>query len=219
MNAKIMAAIAAVVLVVVVLAAIGISMDDDDNSHITEGVIYDGNGGSYNGTTRFEITSHEVMSNLFEREGFEFASWNTKADGTGTPYNPSDNIDYAPGKTVTLYAQWQTPGPRVTSMSTGGPVIPLTETLNGKELNLITCSFIRLTATGNVIELQYGKEVKWSLESNVFKIVDGTDTYTVTIDVNNAKDVVYSINGEGKPTVTFSVDQDITISINVKHLR
>ncbi len=38
------------------------------------------------------------------REGYEFVSWNTKADGTGTSYLPSSN--YSKDANVTLYAQW-----------------------------------------------------------------------------------------------------------------
>ena len=217
MNGKIIAAIAAVVLVVAVVAAIAVSSMDDDSDHITEGVIYDGNGGmSSDGKTRFELTGHEVMTNLFEKKGFEFKSWNTKADGTRTAYMPKDHIDYASNRTVTLYAQWQEPAPHVTGFTTGGVVIPLTATLNGKSLDQFACFFIPLTATGNIIELQYGGDATWSVDQNIFTIVSGLEMYKVTVTVNNAADVVYSINSDGNPSVTFSADQDITISLSVK---
>ena len=44
--------------------------------------------------------------NYYSRSGYEFVNWNTKADGTGTAYNPGDSITLN-GKPVTLYAQWK----------------------------------------------------------------------------------------------------------------
>lgn len=47
-----------------------------------------------------------VSRNGYQREGYTFAGWNTKADGSGTPYKPGDEIDLTAD--MTLYAQWQT---------------------------------------------------------------------------------------------------------------
>lgn len=47
--------------------------------------------------------------NYYSRSGYEFVNWNTKADGTGTAYNPGDSITLN-GKPVTLYAQWKRNG-------------------------------------------------------------------------------------------------------------
>ena len=44
--------------------------------------------------------------NYYSRSGYEFVSWNTKSDGSGTTYNPGDSITLN-GKPVTLYAQWK----------------------------------------------------------------------------------------------------------------
>ena len=52
-----------------------------------------------------EIT---VAANTFEKTGYHFTGWNTKADGTGTPYNANQtasNLMTVAG-TLTLYAQW-----------------------------------------------------------------------------------------------------------------
>ena len=38
-------------------------------------------------------------------DGYWFASWNTKQDGTGTPYSPNEQIEM--DSDVTLYAQWE----------------------------------------------------------------------------------------------------------------
>ena len=47
-----------------------------------------------------------LSSNQFTRPGWTFAGWNTKPDGSGTPYKPGDEIDLTAD--MTLYAQWQT---------------------------------------------------------------------------------------------------------------
>lgn len=221
MNSKVIAAIIAVVAVVIVaLAAIG-AMDDDDN-HITEGVVYDGNGGLCGGNARMELTNHEVMSNPFENGNLEFVSWNTKADGSGTTYKPGDHIDYASNRTVTLYAQWQEPGPYVSGFSyseTDG--VHVAATLNGKALNMATASFIPLTPANNVIGLKYDGDAKWILDadSNKFSIVIGTNTYTVTVTVTNATGVEYTLDGDGNPELTFSTDRNVSISLSVKQPR
>lgn len=54
----------------------------------------------------------ELEKNLYEREGYVFVGWNTKADGTGDTYsyNPKtgefENTFIVPAHDVTLYAQW-----------------------------------------------------------------------------------------------------------------
>lgn len=47
-----------------------------------------------------------VAGNAFENAGYEFLSWNTKPDGSGTAYNPDEKMEM-PAKDVTLYAQWE----------------------------------------------------------------------------------------------------------------
>ena len=52
-----------------------------------------------------EIT---IAANTFEKTGYHFTGWNTKADGSGTPYNANQtasNLMTVAG-TLTLYAQW-----------------------------------------------------------------------------------------------------------------
>ena len=79
-------------------------------------ITYNGNGGATSGgATTFtggavNNTYHTVQSNSFLYTGKVFASWNTKADGTGTSYAPGDSVllgvsvPTAPG---VLYAIWQ----------------------------------------------------------------------------------------------------------------
>lgn len=68
---------------------------------------YDPNGGSGFMDKSFAALGRTVLveENAFARDGYVFTGWNTKADGSGTPYKAGD---YFPlnAKTNTLYAQW-----------------------------------------------------------------------------------------------------------------
>ena len=71
-------------------------------------VTYQGNGGTGSTLDNKAYESGEaatVMNNAFQREGYTFSCWNTKADGTGTSYTPGDSISMS--EDVTLYAIWQ----------------------------------------------------------------------------------------------------------------
>lgn len=74
-------------------------------------VEYDANGGVG------EMSAQEVLSKEgdcllpcnFVREDYEFAGWNTEADGSGDIYQPGVALERdlaQPGETITLYAQW-----------------------------------------------------------------------------------------------------------------
>ncbi|MBR3253163.1 InlB B-repeat-containing protein [Candidatus Saccharibacteria bacterium] len=85
---------------------------------------FDGNGSveyPVTGTTQPQFVTDvgysQVLSNSFVRDGWKFNSWNTKADGSGIKLEPMSNdnytsgptffnIDFRPGETITLYAQW-----------------------------------------------------------------------------------------------------------------
>ena len=60
----------------------------------------------------------DLFASNFKRDGYGFAGWNTKADGTGTSYGPNQMVtvdaDFQANKdkinqTITLYANWIAP--------------------------------------------------------------------------------------------------------------
>lgn len=74
---------------------------------------YDGNGateGNVTGTTVTVADGGTIADNDYKRFGYEFAGWNTAADGTGTMYTPGEHVDagevLASGFVLRLYAQW-----------------------------------------------------------------------------------------------------------------
>ena len=46
-----------------------------------------------------------LSKNAFQKDGFRFAGWNTKEDGTGESFKNGALI--APKEDLTLYAQWK----------------------------------------------------------------------------------------------------------------
>lgn len=71
-------------------------------------VTYDGNGADSGKTTDNTAyatgTTATVKANGYTRNGYTFTGWNTKADGSGTPYKTGDWITMT--SSVILYAQW-----------------------------------------------------------------------------------------------------------------
>ena len=74
----------------------------------TFSVTYDGNGatsGSTSDDTEYESGDQvTVLASGFAREFYQFAEWNTKADGSGDAYDAGDTFSIS--KDTTLYAQW-----------------------------------------------------------------------------------------------------------------
>ena len=50
-------------------------------------------------------TDTALNANTFTREGYNFKGWNTKADGSGTPYADKATVNLT--ENTTLYAQWE----------------------------------------------------------------------------------------------------------------
>lgn len=74
-------------------------------------VMYDANGGKgahapTDGRQHSTITMPSDVSQSFSRDGYSFAGWNTKPDGSGVSYKDGDGVPVE-DKVVTLYAQWR----------------------------------------------------------------------------------------------------------------
>ena len=75
-------------------------------------ITFDPNGGQ--GTMSVQDMTYDKPQNLtsstFTREGYQFVGWNTKADGSGSPYaNEAEvlNLTTNANEVITLYAQWE----------------------------------------------------------------------------------------------------------------
>lgn len=71
-------------------------------------LFYNGNGGTGSMEMQTVAATATAKDSEFTREGYNFAGWNTKADGSGTTYAVGKEISKpANSKTLTLYAQWE----------------------------------------------------------------------------------------------------------------
>ena len=84
-------------------------------------VTFDQNAADAEGTMPAQTFTYDQSQNLtqnaFTRPGYTFAGWNTKADGSGTPYADQaavKNLSATDGSSITLYAQWTLDTPAVT---------------------------------------------------------------------------------------------------------
>ena len=79
-------------------------------------ITFNANGGSgtMSALSVKEGASQKLTSNSFTRSDYTFTGWNTKADGSGTPYTNGQTI--TPTSNLTLYAQWK----KATSGTTAG---------------------------------------------------------------------------------------------------
>ncbi|MCF2706791.1 InlB B-repeat-containing protein, partial [Arcanobacterium haemolyticum] len=87
---------------------------------VTYTIVYDANGGTgapsnfvyTTPSNRWPTYAQKVAIQSPTRAGFGFKSWNTKADGTGTSYQPGEEVNLTWDKpALTLYAQWGDPQP------------------------------------------------------------------------------------------------------------
>ena len=86
-----------------------IYFDSTDNAFkSTEGwkIIFDSNNGTNNSFDRNypKTIQTNLLKNTFVKEGYIFKGWNTKSDGTGTPYVDGEKVLF--DRNMTLYAQW-----------------------------------------------------------------------------------------------------------------
>ena len=79
---------------------------------------YNANGGegTIDSATGAAGESVSVAANGFTRDNYTFTGWNTKADGTGTAYQPGDKFTLTDEDTV-LYAQWSKNAPAQVKVS------------------------------------------------------------------------------------------------------
>lgn len=211
--------IAAIVLVIVANVIIN-SHGGDNDDPVTEGVIYIGNGGEYNGETKYGDLSTTVLENRFVYGDHAFINWNTKEDGTGVTYNVGNSISYNP-KTY-LYAQW---GISASFEFHAGGLYPgytnLTHYIVGENdySHPIGVETFALPADGSATyTVEGGYDWSYDEESKIFiGSMDGDDKkyrYELTTTLGDAT-VVDCYVKDGKPCIDFTYSADVKGSINL----
>lgn len=109
-------------------------------------ITFSGNGadsGKVNSLNSCEYDAvYTLPANKFKRNGYQFAGWNTKKNGKGTSYSNKENVGNLTAKdgtTVTLYAQWELQGYKISYNLDGGvqnPKNPSVYYINSKTIKL-----------------------------------------------------------------------------------
>lgn len=136
-------------------------------NHETGEFVQNVTAGTMAKSTFYTDTAGTLRANAFTREGFTFAGWNTKADGTGTAYPDgySNVLNWTDEDeaTITLYAQWTkklgTETLTVVSEETGNPVpgvtLQLYKSVNG------TWAYTGTQLTTNALGQVSVQDMRW----------------------------------------------------------
>lgn len=116
-------------------------------------IIFDANEGSGTMAQQSSSSPQAITANGFNRDGFNFAGWNTEPDGSGTAY--ADEATFPFSANTTLYAQWEAiqsspvpySGPLIKGIGDGSggvvTVSPLEQvTVRGERLGTVSEAFI-----------------------------------------------------------------------------
>ncbi|MET3732846.1 InlB B-repeat-containing protein [Moheibacter stercoris] len=152
-------------------------------------ISFDGNGndgGTAPGSQTANYNSNITLPNNtggLTRTGFNFNGWNTAADGTGTHYNIGANFTI-PGNNVTLYAEWISTTP---SISTTGTLTAMTTVYGTASTPSQSFNFsgVNLTGTNVSVTAPSGFEISTSSGGTY-----GT-SLTYPISSGNASGTVY----------------------------
>ena len=174
---------------------------DDDKAYvlyaqwtaITYTVTFNANGGT--GTMANQVFEYDeiaaLSANVFERTGYDFDSWNTKADGSGFSYDDKDSISLM--SNVVLYAQWTPKTYTVTFSANGGTGdMANQEFLYGQATVINDVTFVApagKTFAGWLYEYQGGSN---SYDNGQAIILDGSE-YNITF-VAQWADSVYTVS-------------------------
>ena len=104
-----------------------------DANRPTNSIIDDSNIDVTNQTDLSYDSVYYFKDNTYRTKGYTAAGWNTRADGTGTPYTPGtsfSNLTATDNGTVTLYAQWIDEDPTIEITSILPEVYKADTTLN-----------------------------------------------------------------------------------------
>ena len=175
-------------------------------------VTFKANGGTGSDKTQRVTynTSTALDANSFTREGYDFAKWNTKTDGTGTPYTDKQKVTLKAN--TTLYAQWTEKTYSLTFKHDGNGTIKVGDvTINSGStatVNHITTK--TLVATPNT-----GYDFSgWTLSgSNTSAVTIGsTNTASTTIKATNTGATVTANFTPKTYTITYKDQNNATFS-------
>ena len=139
-------------------------------------VTYNGNGstsGSMATSTHVYGTAQNLTKNEFEKTGYTFKEWNTKADGSGTSFTDEQNVinlTAINNDTVNLYAQWED------TIAPTASVITVTDI----QTSSVTVSVTAQDMGSGTVKVEWLYKIA-DAEDETY-IVASTDTWTATVN-------------------------------------
>ena len=144
--------------------------------------------------------AQKLTQNTFERRGYSFEGWNTKADGSGTAYADKAevvNLTAEDNATVTMFAQWKVVVYTITYDLGGGTVAtanPTEYTIESDAITLVNPTqegYTFMGWTGTDLEgVQMDVTIaKGSIGNRTYTAVWNVNQYTITFDSNGGSDV------------------------------
>ncbi len=151
-------------------------------------VAYDANGGSGAPEPQTKGSGQVLTLRLTTptRDAYLFAGWNSKADGTGTGYQPGD--PYTADEDVTLYAQWRREPPVISPMAGGVLIDRATQIIYGLPLGAAVENC--LAVSSGSLAITYSNPNRIAGTGTTVNVYDDdhilADSYTVVVfgDVN-----------------------------------
>ncbi len=139
-----------------------------------------------------------VVADAPEKEGHTFEGWNTKADGTGTAYEPGDKFELT--ENVELFAQWTVNQYKLSFDANGGSDVDPIEQDYGTEV----------TAPADPTRKGY-TFAGW--DGDIPETMPATDmTFTAKWNINQYTATFDDTEGSGhKETITQDYDTDVTV--------
>lgn len=221
MNSKTLIGVVAVVVIVIAVAAVAVGMGGGSEEKAPSGtvIIYDGNGGTYNGQTVEYSAISVVINSGWTNADYTLVSWNTSADGTGTTYHNNDSIGSDVAKPVRLYAQWayvMKAGEITSTTSTQVDYSDISYILTGSDESATSLHNNAIIPSDPKIMVYY-EEGKWDwvVNGNSFVATNSHgDTYTLTITFDDhASNVTYEVD-RTIPTISFESNGNVTFNIH-----
>ncbi len=144
-------------------------------------------------------TETKLPENTYTKEGFNFVSWNTNQDGTGTSYNNGDNITIK--ENTTLYAIWEENVTATVQVSnnkiTEGTTIEIGATALGSSVQNVELKLgDTVIYTKNVNSKAYTETLSLDKLSNLVNLEFYND-YTLNLKVISTTNKVKEANQEG----------------------
>ena len=180
-------------------------------------VSYNANGGTGAppSQTKYGGVNLTLSSTRPTRDGYTFQKWNTKADGTGTNYDPSTT--YTANAALTLYAVWIASSSTILlsqqSVEAGESIYVYINKITSSATHTITYSIG--SASGTIANKTSSTEAQFTVPPSVVSQIPGSSgqcTISCTTYINNTQSGVaqtatltVTVPASYKPTVSLTV--------------